>query len=153
MHDELLTSLNTEPQQEDVEIQLFDQKFAFAHSRQTTQFAVPVLSDTGEVRVPSKVNKNDYWISREQLKLPRKRTCTVCPANNPPNTLKTVFLVTLVFMYVNFENWYRVLRMDGHSFSAVAALLHNECFSNDKDSFAIRVIRSQSGIAAGTTRK
>lgn len=153
MHDELLTSLNTEPE-EDVEIQLFDQKFTpLLHSRQTTHSAVPVLSDTGEVRVYAQLNKKDYWIIREQRWDLSQHDIAIFPSTCKPTlTTPQSGMLFLVGCKTNFENWYRVLRMDGHLLlSGRGAALHNEeCFSNDKDSFAIRVIRSQSGIAAGT---
>jgi hypothetical protein len=114
IHDLLVTALHMEPE-EDVDIQLFDRDFnVLLTSRQSSTQPAPILSDDGEVRVTSA--GNDRWRITEHLWDHTDRIVATTVSGCRPNV--STPLPKLLFMVgcssSRFENWYRMLRLDGH---------------------------------------
>jgi len=114
IHDLLVSAVHMEPE-EDVDIQLFDRDFnVLLTSRQSSTQPAPILSDDGEIRVTSA--GNDRWRISEHLwnhtDRPVATTVSGCRPNVSTPLPKLLFLVGCSSSRV--ENWYRMLRLDGH---------------------------------------
>ncbi len=148
MHNDLVEALKSEPE-EDVDVQIFDQNLSRVFStRQDSSLPPPVLSDDGEIRVNS-TTKNHWRILELRWDHTEHTVANLISLCRPTIATPQSGAVFLVGCKSNFENWYRMIRLDGHLIlSGRGSALHTEeCFSNSQDDFAVRVIRSTSYIS------
>jgi hypothetical protein len=145
IHELLVTALHMEPE-EDVDIQLFDRDFnVLLTSRQSSTQPVPVLSDDGEIRVNSA--GNDRWRISEHLWNHTDRTVATtisgCRPNVSPSLPNLLFLVGC--SSPRGENWYRMLRLDGHPLLQGHGSPHEieqSSSSNLQGEFVVRVVHA-----------
>jgi hypothetical protein len=145
IHDLLVTALHMEPE-EDVDIQLFDRDFnVLLTSRQSSTQPAPVLSDDGEIRVTSA--GNDRWRISEHLWNHMDRTVATTISGCRPNVSaplpKLLFLVGC--SSPRFENWYRMLRLDGHPILRGRGSPHEieqSSSSSTRGEFVVRVVHA-----------
>ena len=145
IHDLLVTALHVEPE-EDVDIQLFDRDFnVLLTSRQSSTQPAPILSDDGEIRVTSA--GNDRWRISEHLWNHTDRTVATTISGCRPNVStplpKLLFLVGCSSS--GFENWYRMLRLDGHPILQGHGSPHEieqSSSSSTQGEFVVRVVHA-----------
>ena len=151
-YDQLYNALGYEPE-EDVDVQLYDRSFQLQlTARQTTSNPIPVLADDGEIRVTPA--GHDRWHIIDYLWNRSERTiATTTSACHPtisapiPNTL---FLKGCASQPL--QNWYRMLRLDGHPILKARGSsqeLEQSSSSSNGSEFAIRVVRTLHSKARG----
>jgi len=146
MHDLLVTALHVEPE-EDVDIQLLDHDFnVLLTARQSSSLPPPVLSDEGEIRVTS--SGNNHWRISEYLWDHTDRTVATAISGYRPNVStplpKSLFLVGCTAS--QSENWYRMLRLDGHPIlkgRGSSQEIEQSSSSGNQIEFAVRVVRAE----------
>jgi hypothetical protein len=152
MHDLLATTLNVEPE-EDVDIQLFDHDFnVLLTARQSSSLPPPILSDGGEIRVTS--SKTNHWRISEYLWDHTERTIattvSVCRPNISAPLPGSLFLVGCSAS--PRQNWYRMLRLDGHPVlqgHGSSQKIEQSSSSSNQSEFAVPVVRTEHTKASG----
>ncbi|RXH54948.1 hypothetical protein GRAN_4052 [Granulicella sibirica] len=151
-HDQLYNTLGYEPE-EDIDVQLFDRSFTLLlTARQTTSIPIPVLSDDGEIRVvPAGHDRwriTDYlWDRSERTIATTTSTCHPTVSAPLPGSL---FLKGCTSQPL--QNWYRMLRLDGHPILKARGSsqeLEQSSSSSNGSQFAIRVVRALHSKARG----
>jgi hypothetical protein len=145
IHDLLVAAVHIEPE-EDVDIQLFDRDFnVLLTSRQSSTQPAPILSDEGEIRVTSA--GNDRWRISEHLwnhtDRPVATTISGCRPNVSTPLPKLLFLVGCSSSRA--ENWYRMLRLDGHPIlqgHGSPKEIEQSSSSSTQGEFVIRVVHA-----------
>ena len=151
-HDQLYNALGYEPE-EDVDVRLYDRSFTLLlTTRQTTSNPIPVLSDDGELRVTSA--GRDRWRIVDYLWNRSERTiATTTSACHP--MISAPIPDSLFLKGCNsqpMQNWYRMLRLDGHPIlkaRGTSQELEQSSSSSNGSEFAIRVVRSIQSKARG----
>jgi hypothetical protein len=154
MHDELVETLRTQPE-EDVDIQLFDKDLRVQLTiRQSSSLPPPVLSDAGEVRVNS--SGLNRWLIREYNWNHTVRTIAKVTSQCRPDLATP--LPNAVFLVgcdpSTSQNWYRMIRLDGHPIlnsHGSSEDLEQSSSSTDQADFAVRVVRANAAISRGDT--
>jgi hypothetical protein len=152
MHEELVETLKTQPE-EDVDVHLLDGDLRVQLTlRQSSSLPPPVLTDAGEVRVNS--SGLNRWLIREYGWDHTTRTIAKVTSQCRPD-LATPLPGAVFVMGCNGssnQNWYRMLRLDGHpilnSHGSTADLEQAASSSNQAD-FTVRVVRANSAISRG----
>jgi hypothetical protein len=145
VHDLLVTALHVEPE-EDVDIQLFDRDFnVLLTSRQSSTQPAPILSDDGEIRVT--FAGNGRWRISEHLwnrtDRPVATTVSGCRPNVSTPLPKLLFFVGC--SPTRAENWYRMLRLDGHPIlqgHGSPQEIEQSSSSSTQDEFVVRVVHT-----------
>jgi hypothetical protein len=145
IHDLLVAAVHIEPE-EDVDIQLFDRDFnVLLTSRQISTQPAPILSDEGEIRVTSA--GNDRWRISEHLwnhtDRPVATTVSGCRPYVSTPFPKLLFLVGCSSSRA--ENWYRMLRLDGHPIlqgHGSPQEIEQSSSSSTQDEFVVRVVHA-----------
>jgi hypothetical protein len=146
IHDLLVTAMHVEPE-EDVDIQLFDHDFnILLTARQSSTLPPPILSDDGEIRVTA--TKTNHWRISEYLWDHTERTIATTTSGCRPNVSaplsKSLFLVGC--NPYEPDNWYRMLRLDGHpilqSHNSPQEIEQSSSSGNQSE-FAVRVVRTE----------
>jgi hypothetical protein len=152
MHDELVETLRTQPE-EDVDIQLFDQDLRVQLAiRQSSSLPPPVLSDAGEVRVNS--SGLNRWLIREYNWNHTIHTIAKVTSQCRPD-LATPLPNAIFLVGCNpstGENWYRMIRLDGHPIlnsHGSSEDLEQSSSSTDQADFAVRVVRANNAVSRG----
>jgi hypothetical protein len=152
MHDELVETLKTQPE-EDVDVQLLDGDLRVQLTlRQSSSLPPPVLTDAGEVRVNS--SGLNRWLIREYGWDHTARTIAKVTSQCRPD-LATPLPDAVFVIGCNgstHQNWYRMLRLDGHpilnSHGSTADLEQAASGSNQAD-FTVRVVRANNAVSRG----
>jgi hypothetical protein len=152
MHDELVASLKTEPE-EDVDIQLLGRDLRPQLTvSQSSSLPPPVLSDAGEVRVNS--SGLSRWLIREYGWDHTVRTVAKLTSQCRPD-LATPLPNAIFLVGCNGstdQNWYRMIRLDGHpilnSHGSSEDLEQSSTSANQAD-FAVRIVRANNAVSRG----
>jgi hypothetical protein len=145
IHDLLVATVHLEPE-EDVDIQLFDHDFnVLLTSRQSSTQPAPILSDDGEIRVTSA--GNGRWRISEHLWNHTDRSVATTVSGCRPNV--STPLPKLLFLVgcspTRAENWYRMLRLDGHPIlqgHGSPQEIEQSSSSSTQDEFVVRVVHT-----------
>jgi hypothetical protein len=152
MHDELVASLKTEPE-EDVDVQLLgrDLRPQLIVS-QSSSLPPPVVSDAGEVRVNSsglnrRLSREYGWDHTIRTVAKLTSQCRPDLATPLPNA---IFLVGCNGSID--QNWYRMIRLDGHpilnSHGSSEDLEQSSTNAHQAD-FAVRIVRANNAVSRG----
>jgi hypothetical protein len=152
MHDQLVETLRTPPE-EDVDIQLLDRELRVLLAvRQSSSLPPPVLSDAGEVRINS--SGLHHWLIREYSWDHSVRTIAKVISQCRPD-LATPLPDAIFVIGCNGstdQNWYRMLRLDGHPIlesHGTSEDLEQTSSSSNEAYFAVRVVRANNAISRG----
>jgi len=152
VHDQLTEALNVEPE-EDIDIQVFDDDFKLLlTSYQSTSLPPPVLSNTGEVRVVS-TGHNRWRITEHSWDRTNRVIANVQSMCRP--TLSTPLPESLFILGCTespLQNWYRMLRSDGHPIllsRGSSREIDQAASSSNERQFTVRVVHTEHSKANG----
>jgi hypothetical protein len=150
VHRQLVEAEDREPE-EDLEVKVLDADFhALARVLRSSREATSVLTDEGEIRIPT-IGKNRWrivehsWAGQRRVLAQVSSTCPPAAASVPPNLLFVVGCERQAD-----DKWYRMLRPDGKPVlkgSSPSEELQQTA-SGVSNAFAIGIAKASKGIAA-----